>query len=105
MLFVDFFWLSTGGKYSVKIHEQIQGSPVNFRYAAALIVYPAMAYLLSLATSTKEAFMIGLTTYAVYDFTTYALLKGYDWRFAVADTLWGGILFALVYRALKGIGM
>jgi uncharacterized membrane protein len=44
---------------------------------------------------------MGLSTYAVYDFTSYALLKNYDLRFAIADTLWGGILFAAVFLALK----
>jgi uncharacterized membrane protein len=49
--------------------------------------------------------MIGSTTYAVYDFTSYALLKDYDWRIAIADTLWGGVLFMLVHLAMKGMGM
>jgi uncharacterized membrane protein len=105
LLFVDMFWLSTVGQLAVKMTEKIQGSPVVFRYGAAAVVYLAMAYLLSLATSAGNAFMIGATTYAVYDFTSYALLKDYDWRIAVADTLWGGALFMLVFLALKGMGL
>lgn len=105
MLFVDFFWISTGGRYSVKMHEHIQGSPVTFRYLGAAIVYPAMAYLFSWANSASDAFRIGLAAYAIYDFTNYALLKGYDWRFAIADSLWGGVLFMLVFLALQGLGL
>lgn len=104
MLLVDSFWLFTGGQYSVKMHQVIQGSPVNFRYLGAVLVYPAMAYLFSLAKSPNEAFRIGLATYAVYDFTNYALLKDYDWKFGIADTVWGGVLFWLVFQALRGLG-
>jgi uncharacterized membrane protein len=105
LLFVDMFWLSTVGQMAVAMTEKIQGSPVVFRYGAVAVVYLAMAYLLSQATSAGNAFMIGATTYAVYDFTSYALLKNYDWRIAVADTLWGGVLFMLVHLALKGMGL
>ncbi len=99
VLFVitDSIWLLTGGKTSLAIHEKIQGSPVVFRYGAAIVVYMAMVYLLSLAVSAAHAFTIGFCTYAVYDFTNYALLKDYDVKFAIADTIWGGILFALVF--------
>lgn len=99
LLFVitDSIWLLTGGKVSLAIHEKIQGSPVVFRYGAAIVVYAAMVYLLSLAVSAMHAFTIGFCTYAVYDFTNYALLKDYDVKFAIADTIWGGILFALVF--------
>jgi uncharacterized membrane protein len=99
VLFVitDSIWLLTGGKYSLQIHQKIQGSPVVFRYGSAIVVYLAMVYLLSLATSMMHAFSIGFCTYAVYDFTNYTLLKDYDPFFGMADTLWGGILFALVF--------
>jgi uncharacterized membrane protein len=105
LIFVDAFWLAIIGPYASAVTQRIQGSPLVFRWLGAVIVYPAMAYLLSLAKTPGEAFRIGLTTYAVYDFTNYALLKNYDWQLAVADTIWGGTLFTLVYLALKGMGM
>jgi uncharacterized membrane protein len=90
-------WLGTAGKYALTMHEKIQGVPVVFRYGAAAIVYVALAYLLSYAKTALNAFYIGLSAYAVYDFTNYALLKNYDIRFALADTIWGGILFSAVF--------
>jgi uncharacterized membrane protein len=101
---IDSIWLLTGGIYARQLVERIQGRPLNVRYMSALIVYVAMAYLVLKAGSTMEAFLQGLATYAVYDFTTHALLTNYDWRFAIADTIWGGILFALTHLALKGFG-
>ena len=99
LLFVvtDMIWLVTAGKYALTMHEKIQGVPVVFRYGAAAIVYVALAYLLSYAKTALNAFYIGLSAYAVYDFTNYALLKDYDIRFALADTIWGGILFSAVF--------
>ena len=33
--------------------------------------------------------------YAVFDLTNYSIFTDYDIRFAIADTLWGGVLFVL----------
>jgi uncharacterized membrane protein len=103
-LAIDSIWLLTGGIYARQLVERIQGRPLNVRFLSAGIVYLAMAYLVLKADSAMEAFGQGLATYAVYDFTTHALLTNYDWRFAVADTIWGGILFALTFIALKSFG-
>jgi uncharacterized membrane protein len=55
--------------------------------------------------SEAEAFLLGLCVYAVYDFTNLATLVNYDWRFAVADSLWGGVLFMIVYYVLQIKGL
>jgi uncharacterized membrane protein len=102
---IDLLWLFTGGQYSVAMHAKIQGSPVAFRYLAAVPVYAAMAWLLLQAKSVQQAGLTGLSAYAIYDFTNYALLKDYSAGFAVADTLWGGFLFAAAYTVLERIGV
>ena len=98
---VDIFWLMTGGIYARKMTEEIQGFPIRFRFLSAVIVYLFLAYMLLETTSAKQAFMYGVATYAVYDFTNHALLEKYDWKFAIADTLWGGTLFVLARHLLK----
>jgi uncharacterized membrane protein len=40
-----------------------------------------------------NAFLLGLVIYGVYASTNYAILKKWRPTLAVADTLWGGILF------------
>jgi|688.fasta_scaffold648469_2 uncharacterized membrane protein len=92
---VDLLWLSTGGQYAVRIAENIQGSKVSLNYYYALVVYFFLAYMLLKTNSYMEAFFFGVCIYGVYDFTTLAIFKNYDVRFAVADTIWGGILFVL----------
>jgi uncharacterized membrane protein len=98
---VDIFWLLTGGIYARKMTENIQGSPLHMRYGSVIIVYLFLAYMLLETTSYKQAFFYGISTYAVYDFTNHALLENYDWKFAIADSLWGGVLFVLAKHLLK----
>ena len=98
---VDIFWLLTGGIYARKMTERIQGSPIQMRFVSAIIVYLFLAYMLLETTSYKQAFLYGVSIYAVYDFTNHALLDQYDWKFAIADSLWGGVLFVLARHLLK----
>ena len=84
--------------------QAIQGSALTFRYAAAIPVYLALSYLLNLASTWQSAAAIGAATYAVYDFTNYASLKNYTLAFALQDTAWGSILFALTWLARNKIG-
>ena len=100
---VDIFWLLTGGIYARNMTERIQGAPLQMRYISVAIVYVFLAYMLLQTTSYKQAFLYGISIYAVYDFTNHALLEKYDWKFAIADSLWGGILFVLARRLLMSI--
>jgi uncharacterized membrane protein len=100
---LDLFWIGTGGIYARALTEKIQGSPLQVRYLAAIPVYLFLAYMVLETTSDKQAFLYGVSIYGVYDFTTLALFSDYDWKFAIADTLWGGILFFLGRRAIKAL--
>ena len=42
-----------------------------------------------------DAFLLGFTTYAIYDLTNYALLNKYSFKLGLMDSIWGGTLFAL----------
>ena len=101
ILLIDLFWIATGGIYARSIAERIQGDALEIRYLPAAITYLLLAYMLLETKSYKQAFMYGVCIYGVYDFTTMALFKGYDWKFALADTLWGGLLFVSARWMLK----
>jgi uncharacterized membrane protein len=102
---VDAVWLLTAGRYALAMTERIQGSPVTFRFAAAIPVYIALAYLIYQVDSVQDAALMGAATYAIYDFTSLAILKKYELGMAVADTLWGGALFAIVFTLIKKLGV
>jgi uncharacterized membrane protein len=86
--------------------KKIQGGmPLEPRWAAAVPVYVALAYLVQLSRSTVEAGLIGLSTYAVYDFTNLTTFTNYSLSVAVADSMWGGILFMIVRELSLRLGL
>lgn len=99
----DLPWLMAIGETAQKIVLRIQGSELALRFAPALVVYVALAYIVTKVETPVEAFKMGVATYAVYDFTNMALFKQYPLSFAIMDTLWGGILLAAVRYALNRI--
>lgn len=101
LVLFDLPWLMVSGPYVKGMIQRIQGSPLRFAYLPAVIVYIAMAYILLQTKTPTEAFYVGAATYAVYDFTNLATLKNYDFSFALVDTLWGGVLFALTRFVLN----
>jgi uncharacterized membrane protein len=95
----DIPWLVGNQAWASSMFQKVQGGiPLKLNWVAAPIVYVALAYLLLHASSRLSAFFLGIATYAVYDFTNLATLAKYDPYFAIADTLWGGILFTIVYE-------
>jgi len=81
-----------------KAFTTIQGGrPLVFRLWAGIPVYLALAYLLSKAKTLQESWLIGASTYAVYDFTMLATLKDYPIWLGIADALWGGTLLAFAF--------
>ena len=98
---VDSIWLISGSSLSSRMVQDTQGSPITIRVLPAVIVYVALAYLVSIPKTSKESFLLGLSTYAIYDFTNYSILKKYSLQFALMDTIWGGILMTIVWNIVK----
>lgn len=103
LIFVDLFWLGTGGIFGRAMVERIQGQPISVRFVSAGLVYVFLAYLLLETTTYKQAFIHGICVYGMYEATNYAIFEKYDWKFAIADTVWGGILFASARYLLKNV--
>ena len=103
LILIDLPWLLLIGETAQKLVLRIQGSDLKLRYAPALVVYLALAYLVTKTESPMEAFKVGVAVYAVYDFTNYAMFKNYTLSFAIMDSLWGGILMAMTRYALDRI--
>jgi uncharacterized membrane protein len=76
------------------------GESLKFRFEGAVICYLALAgllyyFIVKPGKSAFDAGLLGFGTYAVYESTSYALLKDWDWKIALIDSLWGGVLFYL----------
>jgi uncharacterized membrane protein len=85
----------------------IQGSPIQLNIFAAIGCYVSLIFglyyfIIREKRSVKDAFLLGIVIYSVYDLTTLALLKKWSPMISLIDSVWGGILFALttaiVYR-------
>lgn len=99
---IDIPWLLLTQPYVSSMIRKIQGGEdAVMRLGSALVVYMALAYLAKMPETAMEAFLLGASVYAVFDFTNYAIFKNYDLRIAIADTLWGGVLFTAVFYVLK----
>lgn len=94
---IDIPWLTLVSDAFGTMVRNIQGSSLQLNAFAAAVVYIALGYLLTLPKSISEAFLLGLSTYAVFDFTNLSVFKDYELRLAVADSLWGGILMSIAF--------
>lgn len=102
----DLPWLSLiGGQYNAVVKLIQGGGEVRMRPLAGLVVYPALAFLALKTTSARDAFLTGLSVYAVYDFTVMAVFNKYPLWLGVADSVWGGILFAVVWFVRQRLGL
>lgn len=103
---LDLPWLWINSKRVADFVSDIQGGrSLNPRLWAGIPVYIALGYMVTQQTSAPRAFLVGLCTYAVYDFTQLFVLDRYPLEFAVADTLWGGLLMALAWWIAHRIGL
>lgn len=101
LLVLDGLWI---GLYLIKpfsaMIQSVQGTPIEVQSYRLIIAYTVL-YLLILFTINKvktpqEAFILGMLVYGVYDSTNYATLKNWDLNVAIKDSLWGGVLFAII---------
>jgi uncharacterized membrane protein len=81
----------------------LQGSPLTIRWPAVILVYALMAIGLwwfvvrpatSVASAATNGAALGALVYGVYDMTNYATLSRFSLSYALADWLWGTVLFA-----------
>ena len=46
--------------------------------------------------AVKTGAMLGFVIYGIFELTNFALIKKWDFKFVIMDTLWGASLYALV---------
>jgi uncharacterized membrane protein len=94
------------GAFSKQI-KSIQGSDIQINYIYTAITYIFLIFglnyfIIQKNRSIKDAALLGLTIYAVYEFTNLALFKNWSIVLGIADTIWGAVLFglttAIVYK-------
>jgi len=111
LISIDFMYLQSIKGYFQKQIQSVQGSPMEINYLGAALCYVFLIaginyFIIKPNRSVKDAFLLGLVIYGVYETTSYALLKNWHITTVIIDTLWGGTLFALttfIVRLLRDI--
>ena len=103
---VDLPWLYIQSQTFQDLVRDIQADrSMNVRLWGAIPVYLAIGYLVSEIGSAPRAFLTGMATYAVYDFTQVVTFDKYPLSLAIADSLWGGLLMSLVWWIGSQVGL
>ena len=100
LVVLDSVYLNLVKQYYNSQIKSVQGSDLKINLVAAILCYVFLVFGLNYfiireKKSVLDAFLLGLTIYAVYELTSMALLKKWSWLTVIMDTTWGGILFAL----------
>jgi len=100
-LIIDMIWLKFYMKdIYVKLIKDIQGEEMKIKIYGGLLVYIFMSILLLKFRNNNmfDMFLLGSMSYGIYDFTNYALFTKFDFKIALIDMIWGGVLFTIVAK-------
>lgn len=106
---IDFVWLGVVMKsfYLRELGSLARIGPngsLTPNIFAAILVYISLGaafaffitpYATSYGKAAATGALLGLLTYAVYDFTNLTILNGYSVKMAIVDIIWGTILGAI----------
>lgn len=62
---------------------------------ASIVTYLAQQGVNDASAIAIQAFLIGIAAYGTYEFTSKAVMKGWTYKLAIADTIWGGVLTSI----------
>ena len=86
----------------------VQGASIKVDMLAFVLCYIFIAFALYYFVIREKknalySFLLGISIYAIYELTNKALLTKWKWTTVLLDTLWGGILFMIVFKVFKMI--
>ena len=100
MLVLDGVYLSTVKGQWQSLVKRIQGEKMQVRIVSAIAVYVLMMFavyyfIIQPKRSVRDAALLGLVVYGVFDLTNYAIFKNYSLMMGLMDMAWGSLLFAI----------
>lgn len=108
ILVIDSVYLKTYGPLFQTLIKNIQGTELKLNLYGAFFSYLCIVVLFNYFVIYKnaslfEAFLIGFLTYGIFEGTSKALFSKWSTKIMIIDSLWGGLLFAIVLYILKHI--
>lgn len=73
----------------------LQMKPLGALICYALLIFGLYYFIIRQHKPVKDAVLLGILVYGVFETTNYALLKNWHMKTMMVDTLWGGILLGL----------
>jgi uncharacterized membrane protein len=100
LLLLDTIYLTSTKSITYPQIKNIQGSLIKLNIWSAILCYITIVlglyyFIWKNHRPVKDAFLLGLFVYGVYEFTNYAIFKDWILLVVILDIIWGGILFAL----------
>lgn len=107
-ILIDSIYLKLVSPLFNKLINKIQGSDIKLRLDGALYAYICIVFVFNYFILNKngtllDAFLLGFLTYGIYEGTNRAIFSKWSLDVMIIDSLWGGILFSLVYIISKKI--
>jgi len=105
---LDGFYLNLTKNYFNKQVKSIQGSEIEANFVAVGITYIFLIYglnyfIIQKNRPVKDATLLGLIIYGVYEFTNLSIFTNWSILSTVIDSVWGAVVFglttAIVYKA------
>ena len=100
LLALDSIYLSKVSSFFNSLVKDIQGSKINLHTGSAIFCYffiiLGLNYLvIQKNNNLKDAFILGLTTYGIFEATNMAIFDKWNLSgYALLDIVWGGVLYA-----------
>tara|TARA_B100001175_G_C19499286_1_gene637127 strand:+ start:52 stop:435 length:384 start_codon:yes stop_codon:yes gene_type:complete len=107
-ILIDSIYLKLVSPTFNKVIKNIQGNNINLKLDGAVYAYICIVLVFNYFIIYKkgkllDAFLLGFLTYGIFEGTNRALFSKWTINLILIDSLWGGILFSLVYIILKKI--
>jgi uncharacterized membrane protein len=99
MISLDFIFISFILNDYKQMIFNIQKTELTIKYIGAFFCYIFLVsslyyFILKDNKPVFDAFLLGIFIYGILETTNYSVIKKWDAKIAIMDTIWGGILFA-----------
>jgi len=102
VLILDFIVLKMLGFGSIFLdmltkiqNKKSKVKPFGFILSYLIVIFQIYYFVIEKKFTLMESFILGFTSYAIFDLTNYTLLNKYNFKIGLIDSIWGGILYTL----------
>jgi len=108
ILMLDMIYITSIKEVFNNLIKGVQGSSIKLDLTATfldyiLIIFSIYYFIIQKKASIKDAMILGLCIYGIYELTNMAVLKLWKWEIVVLDSIWGALLYGMstyLYRTI-----